>query len=120
MTQFRVFDEETATRLVENISTADSIELKNSGEFFSANPGEVILAPSIQPGEVLYIRIKSAARNSAPTSVPAPSPTAAVESAPVAKQESKHYVATGFLGLDGELEEEIPETPKPWWKKLID
>lgn len=119
MTCFRVFDQETASRLLGNISSADSIDLKDSGEFFSANPGEVILAPSANPGEVLYIRIKNSVRNAVAV-VPPPIEAAPVHSTPVPKDIGTHYVASGFLGLDGELEEDVPEVRKPWWKRLID
>ena len=108
MTQYRVFDEETAGLLATRISGSDSVDLRNSGEYFSADAGEVILAPSVKPGDVLYIRIKSS--NQPPPNVPHP---------PVAERSSKHYVATGFLGLEGEMEEDVPEPPKPWWKKLF-
>lgn len=108
MAQYRVFDEETAGLLSTRVSGSDSIDLRTSGEFFSADAGEVILAPSVKTGDVLYIRIKGS--NQAPAKVP---------SAPVAERKPKHYVATGFLGLEGDMEEDVPEPPKPWWKKLF-
>ena len=108
MAQYRVFDDETAGLLSARISRSDSIDLRNSGEYFSADAGEVILAPSVKPGDVLYIRIRSSNQ---------PKPN--LPDTPVAERNSKHYVATGFLGLEGEMEEDVPESPKPWWKKLF-
>jgi hypothetical protein len=108
LAQYRVFDEETARLLSIRVSGADSIDFRNSGEFFSADAGEVILAPSVKTGDVLYIRIKNS--NQAAADVPA---------TPVAERKPKPYVATGFLGLEGEVEEDVLEQPKPWWKKLF-
>ncbi len=130
MARFRVFDTETANQLIPRITTADSIDLCTTGEYFSAEAGEVILAPSLKSGDVLYIKIRSASAVTAPQPAPvqpAPQPfpeQPVIASTPPASTpatpNSKSYVATGFLGLDGELEEEVPEAPKPWWKRLID
>ncbi len=51
----------------------------------------IVVAPANEPGEALVISIK---------------------------RSSKHYVATGMLGLD-ELVEEEPERPKSWWRKVF-
>lgn len=115
MARYRVFETETAELLVPCISPSETIEVCKAGEYFTADTGEVILAPSVRNGDVLYIRITSARR-------PTASPRAADPRLQEVKhlEPSKHYVATGFLGLDGELEEEIPEPARPWWKRLID
>ena len=135
MSRFRVFDPETAIQLTPRIITADKVDVITSGEYFSADDGDVILAPSVKEGDVLYIRIRSAVRpETAAVTQPAsiepavqarPSPAAPVNYSPTAPvaastESTKHYVASGFLGLDGDVEEETPEPPKPWWKRLID
>ena len=137
MTRYRVFEPESAELLVPKISTDDTIDLRSNGEYFTADAGDAILAPSVRHGDVLYIKVKSAGRSSTSSAIEAPpsadtrefsnvpeSPIAPVQE-PVAEQlgssrQSRHFVATGFLGLDGDLEEEVPEPPKPWWKRLID
>ena len=121
MARYRVFDEETANLLRRQPEGECSVELLSSAETFSADPGEVILAPSVKAGDVLYIRIRNAASIERSIPHPAPVPEQKFQSA-VAQPEppARHYVATGFLGLDGELEEEVPEPPKPWWKRLFD
>jgi hypothetical protein len=108
MLQFRVFDSETARWLSGQFPDAGSVDIRPSGELFTAHPGEVILAPSLKTGEVLYIRVRDAANT----------PASPVKSGSDVEP-AKHYVASGFLGLDGELEEDIPGPPKPWWKKLF-
>ncbi len=135
MARFRVFDTETANLMIPRISPDDTVDINNAGEYFSADAGEVILAPSVRNGEVLYIKIRTAASAptpSRPETEPESQPHAPLETAAdiahapaVASSPSeprrKHYVATGFLGLDGDVEEEdTPEPPKPWWKRLID
>jgi len=126
MARYRVFDEETAGLLRDRISS-DPIDLVQTGEYFSADAGEVILAPSMKAGDVLYIRIRNA--------VPTPPPSVNSELVEVAaepqarepeptpftpdSEKPRHYVATGILGLDGEMEEEAPAPPRPWWKKLF-
>jgi hypothetical protein len=107
MLEFRVFDSETARLISTQFPGTASIDIKPSGEFFLANSSEVVLVPSNRAGEVLYIRIRAAGTSSAAAN-------SVSETAPV-----RHYVATGFLGLEGELEEDIPEPPKTWWKKLF-
>ena len=143
MARYRVLDPETAELLVPRITTDDTVETCSSGEYFTADVGEAILAPSVRQGDVLYIKIRTARRPEpstrfeAPGSLPeqTPDPPTASQretvSQPSAGQErsmqqshrpeaSKHYIASGFLGLDGELEEETPDPPKPWWKRLVD
>lgn len=140
MARYRVFDTETAQLLAPTIMADDTVQHCDGGEYFTADAGEVVLVPSVRQGEVLYIRITNAGRPDAPsalTSTPRPlsEPLSAAQPASLINasgseaaqapeirrpEPPRQYVATGFLGLDGELEEEIPEPPKSWWKRLID
>jgi hypothetical protein len=69
----------------------------------------VFLAPGKTEGEVVLLTVKRNVRT-----VPAALP----------KQEvtrTSHYVTSGFLGLNDEVEvEEEPEQRKSWWKRLFD
>ncbi len=107
MPQFRVFDQETARLLSVRVPGSDPA-VTSAGELLITNSDQVLLVPSIAQGEVLYLKVHAKQRlgDGATSSMPGVLPT-------------KHYVATGFLGLEGELEEEVPTPPKPWWKRLF-
>lgn len=126
MTRYRVFDEETAS-LLHSRTNSESIDLVQTGEYFAADAGEVILAPSVKAGDVLYIRIRGSLSAPVSSTEPELSELPAETEVPVTdpfpatppSETKRHYVATGILGLDGEVDEETPEAPKPWWKKLF-
>jgi hypothetical protein len=110
------FDDKTRDVVGEALGTPVKLAPSSTDplDYALASPrNSVVLAPYGNAQNLVVLTVKKNVRKE----VAPPPPAAEVEQTPT---RTGHYVSSGFLGLNDEVElDEEPEQRKGWWKRLF-